>query len=56
MIIGGYHGNDTPADPNMVVSVHLPRKPTSTNNYEGGGGGVKNCHFQLGFTFLENCT
>ena len=36
MIKCGYHGNDTPANPNMVVFVHPPRYPTSTQKMKGG--------------------
>ena len=32
----GYHGNNTSANQNMVVFVHTPRWPTSTQKMKGG--------------------
>ena len=47
-----YYGNDTSADQNMVVFVYPPGNLPPHKKWRG----VKIFHFQLCFTFLENCS
>ena len=47
----GYHGNDTAANLNMAVFVQPPGNLPTQKNWRG----LKIFHFQLCFTFPENC-